>query len=58
MPRHFQDRRAIRLTHTGALRRAEQGLCQAKAIQKIIGGNGHPPKDALQNLSAGNEPER
>jgi hypothetical protein len=27
-------------------------------IQKIIGGNGHPPKDAPQNLSAGNEPER
>lgn len=26
-------------------------------IQKIIGGNGHPPKDALQKLSAGNEPE-
>jgi len=27
-------------------------------IQKIIGGNGHPPKDALQKLSAGNEPEK
>lgn len=27
-------------------------------IQKIIGGNGHPPKDALQNFSAGNEPEK
>jgi Lon protease-like protein len=27
-------------------------------ILKIIGGNGHPPKDALQNFSAGNEPEK
>lgn len=25
-------------------------------IQKIIGGNGHPPKDALQKLSAENNP--
>jgi Lon protease-like protein len=28
-------------------------------IQKIIGGNGHPPKEALQKLSAGNDaPEK
>ena len=27
-------------------------------IQKIIGGNGHPPTGALQKLSAGNEPEK
>ena len=27
-------------------------------IQKIIGGNGHPPKGALRKLSAGNEPEK
>jgi Lon protease-like protein len=26
-------------------------------IRKIIGGNGHPPKDALQKLAAGEEPE-
>jgi Lon protease-like protein len=27
-------------------------------IQKIIGGNGHPPKEALQKLSAGDAPEK